>query len=90
MTEDLIFPASTSVDLTVDEQHALELAETLANTLGGIVGWGPTRDRDLGELHAKLRDIQHAVMAQSLARAYPEQFALLGGAAVAPPEGTTT
>jgi hypothetical protein len=78
MTENLNVQPFVSVQLTADEQRAVDLAQELADAFGRIVGWGATRDRDLGEMHAKLRDIQRAVMAQAIARAYPDRFALLG------------
>ncbi len=78
MIESMGLETLADVDLTPDEQRALALTQELADTFGRIVGWGATRQRDLGEMHAKLRDIQRAVMAQALARAYPDRFALLG------------
>lgn len=78
MIENMDLETFVGLSLTADEQRAVELTQDLADTFSRIVGWGPTRNRDLGEMHAKLRDIQRAVMAQALARAYPDRFALLG------------
>jgi hypothetical protein len=64
--------------LTPDEQHAIDLTAELANTLGRIVGRGPTRDHDMAEICLHIHNIQHAVMAQAAARAYPDRFRLLG------------
>ena len=64
--------------LTPDEHHAIDLTAQLVNTLARVVGRGPTRDHDLAELFGKIHDIQHAIMSQAAARAYPDDFRLLG------------
>lgn len=46
---------------------------------GRIVADGPTRDHDLNEACARIHDLQHAVMAQAAARAYPGSYRRLGG-----------
>lgn len=66
--------------LTDSEQAALDLAAQLWNTLSGeIIGDGPSGHGDRVEIVAHIHAIQHAVMAQAAARAYPERFRLLGG-----------
>lgn len=65
--------------LTPEELLAVGLAAELANTLSLIVDQGRTRVHDLNELLAHVHAIQHAVMAQAAARAYPDRFRLLGG-----------
>ena len=64
--------------LTTDEIEAMQITAALANSLARIVGWGPTRSADLEELLGKVHDVQHAILAQAAARAYPRDFRLLG------------
>jgi len=65
--------------LTKDELHALDLTAQLANAFGRIVGDGRTRQADLHEAVQHIHALQHAIMSQAAARAYPERFRLLGG-----------
>lgn len=65
--------------LTADEREAMRLTAELANTLGRVVGDGRTRLDDLRELVAPIHVIQHAIMSQAAARAFPTEFRLLGG-----------
>lgn len=64
--------------LTGDEQRALHALANVAGLLAVIVGRGPTRRADLAELYGHVHALQQAVMSQAAARAYPEQFRLLG------------
>lgn len=64
--------------LTPDELHAMNVTAQLVNALHDIVGQGPSREDDLTELVGHVHNIQHAVMGQAAARAYPERFRLLG------------
>lgn len=64
--------------LTEDEFSVLTLTARVANLLSQVVDYGPTRVNDLNELLVYVHNIQHAVMAQAAARAYPERFRLLG------------
>jgi hypothetical protein len=64
--------------LTADELHAMNVTAQLVNALHNIVGQGPSREDDLTELVGHVHNIQHAVMGQAAARAYPERFRLLG------------
>lgn len=67
--------------LTPDEHRALDLTAELARLLlGSIVIDGPARDQDLGEAITHVHSIRHTIMAQAAARAYPEQYRLLGDA----------
>jgi hypothetical protein len=43
-----------------------------------VVAHGETRDADCAEMCAHIHVVQHAVMAQAAARAYPGEFRLLG------------
>lgn len=79
-------PPSTSQDreqladlLTPDEHRAMDLTAQLADALAVIVGDGPTRAHDLNELAGYVHLIQHAILAQAAARAYPDRYRLLGG-----------
>jgi len=65
--------------LTADEQKAITLTADLWNQLCRVVGGGRTRDADLVELCTHIHAIQHAVMSQAAARAYPGEYRLLGG-----------
>ena len=65
--------------LTADELHALDLTAQLANVVRKGIGNGPTAEHDWAEMAAQIHQIQHVVMAQAAARAYPERFRLLGG-----------
>lgn len=65
--------------LTADEHRAIQMAGDLWRQLCLVVGQGRTRDSDLRKLVIHVHAIQHAVMAQAAARAYPEQYRLAGG-----------
>lgn len=71
--------ASESDLLTVEEREALDLSGKLANLCRRIVGSGPQADHDWNELAARIHAVQHTIMAQAAARAYPQEFRLLGG-----------
>lgn len=64
--------------LTKDELEFMDLSAELANLFSSIVGHGPSRDGDLREGVDKIHQLQHTVMAQAAARAFPERFRLLG------------
>jgi hypothetical protein len=51
---------------------------------GHVVADGPTKDSDLAEVRAAAHLIQRTVLAQAAARAYPQEFRLLG--TVIPPD----
>jgi hypothetical protein len=71
--------AAMSDLLTPDELAAMDLTGLLANQLARIVGQGDNRQNDLAELLGNhIHGIQHAIMSQAAARAYPEKFRLLG------------
>lgn len=71
--------ASPAGLLTADEHQAVEDAGQLYNLLCRIVGHGPSRAGDLGELVGHVHGIQQAVLKQAAARAYPDRYRLLGG-----------
>lgn len=64
--------------LTEREQAAVTKLGELWGDLCAIVEDGPTRDPDLAELIVHVHALQHAVMAQAAARAYPETYRRLG------------
>lgn len=64
--------------LTGAELRALEMTGELMGVLAEIVGNGPTREQDLAEICSHVHNLQHLVMAQAAARAYPARFRLLG------------
>ena len=68
--------------LTEKERQALEVTADLTNLLNEIIGDGPTRSQDLSEMCLHVHYIQHAIMAQAAARAYPDLYRTLGEAAI--------
>jgi len=65
--------------LTPAEQDAMAMTAELWNLIvRDVVGNGASRDQDLAELAAPIHAIQHMVMAQAAARAYPDQYRLVG------------
>jgi hypothetical protein len=69
--------------LTKDEQRALELSGELANLLHKIITEGGLTEsmvtHDWREGAEKIHALQHMIMSQAAARAYPHKFRLLGG-----------
>lgn len=68
-----------SEPLTPEEHQALQLTADLWNLLNRIVGNDRSRAGDLAEVASHIHNIQHAVLAQAAARAYPDRYRLLGG-----------
>jgi len=64
--------------LTDAERKAVRLAGELWGALCQVVDFGPTRDADLHELIVHVHAIQHAIMSNAAARAYPDEFRRLG------------
>jgi len=64
--------------LTPLEQEAIATTAVLWKQLTRIVGDGPTRAADLNELVAHVHVIQHTIMSQAAARAYPALYRTLG------------
>jgi len=65
--------------LTDDEREAIRMAGCLYTSIKDkVCGNGPTRDDDLAELRVNIHHIQHLIMAQAAARAYPKEFRLMG------------
>lgn len=74
--------------LTVDEREALRLSGQLANLCRRIIGDGPTAEHDWSEMAVRIHSVQHMVMAQAAARAYPDEFRLLGGGVASTEDST--
>ncbi|MBM0201804.1 hypothetical protein JNW90_00875 [Micromonospora sp. STR1s_5] len=74
-------PAPVTVDpaLTPAEHAAMDLTAQLWAALCEITGDDNSRAGDLTELAAPIHAIQHAILAQAAARAYPDRYRLLGG-----------
>lgn len=72
--------------LTAAEHDAVAMAGELWNLLTCIVADGPARQGDLHELIGHIHAIQHAVLKQAAARAYPDLYRLLGGHPAGSPE----
>lgn len=66
--------------LTSDEMVALQHLTDAARTIRRIIGEGPQAIHDWAEAASRIHDLQHLVMAQAAARAYPGAFRLLGEA----------
>lgn len=66
--------------LTEAELKAMDLTAELWNLLvSDVVADGRTQKQDLHELVHHLHAIQHTVLSQAAARAYPERYRPLGG-----------
>lgn len=64
--------------LTDDEHRLMDLTGELWKVLCEVVGDAPARSADLAEAAAHVHAIQNMVLAQAAARAYPDNYRLLG------------
>lgn len=64
--------------LTDHERLAIMHLTQFANLMPVIIGNGITRQQDSREVAEKIHGLQHMIMAQAAARAYPDEFRLLG------------
>lgn len=64
--------------LTPEELEVMDLTCLIFNKLQHIILDGPSREADVAEMVHHVHAIQRAVLAQSAARVYPNQFRLLG------------
>lgn len=65
--------------LTDAEKEAMGHLCSFVNVMcGQVVGHGPTRSHDVAELVDKVHQLQAVVMAQACARAFPDEYRLLG------------
>lgn len=66
--------------LSAAERRCLDLTVELWNTMvRDVIGGERSATGDRSELAGKIHDIQHMIMSQAAARAYPRIFRLLGG-----------
>ena len=69
----------TTPSLTPPELHALTLTRELVDLVcGQVIGYGTSRQHDVAEFVWHVHAIQHTIMSQAAARAYPTQLRLLG------------
>lgn len=64
--------------LTDHERLAIMHLTQFENLMPVIIAFGPTRQQDSREMVDKIHGLQHMIMAQAAARAYPDEFRLLG------------
>lgn len=74
-------PHSHAGPLLTDAEHTAVsmLGEVYTLLCNDVVAHGPTREADCAELRHHIHGLQHAIMSQAAARAFPHQFRLLGG-----------
>ena len=67
--------------LTDDEKLALELLSKASGVIRRVIGNAnpAIAGADWAEAAADIHHLQHTIMAQAAARAYPDRFRLLGG-----------
>lgn len=65
--------------LTADEHEAMALSGKLAGVIRRIIGNGQQAENDWSEAAQRIHAIQHMVLAQAAARAYPDLYRPLGG-----------
>jgi hypothetical protein len=64
--------------LTSEEQHCMRMLSEVADLMSRIIGHDTTRAGDWNEAATHIHNLQHMVMAQAAARAYPDTYRLLG------------
>lgn len=64
--------------LTDDEMEALDITTKLAGLMRRIIGNGPNAHHDWSEIAATIHHLQHALMSQAAARAYPHLYRTMG------------
>lgn len=64
--------------LTNEELGVLAITADLANRIVRVIGDGPQASNDWNEAAVHIHSLQHMIMAQAAARAYPDTFRLLG------------
>lgn len=73
--------------LTDQERELLALTGQVADQFARVIGDGPSRDGDVTEAVFHVHALQNMILAQAAARAYPDEFRLLGGVVAASMEG---
>ena len=68
-------------ELLTPDEHGLVtlLGEAAVLYQKRVVANGRTREYDCAEFISRIHDLQHAVMAQAAARAYPHLYRVAGG-----------
>lgn len=64
--------------LTDEERQIVRDLGAIWGRITAIVGDGPTRAADLHEIVAHIHALQHMIMSNAAARAFPTEFRLLG------------
>ena len=65
--------------LTPAEKEAVAQAAKLFTMMCAIVRDGPSREQDLAEACTYIHGLQNMILAQAAARAYPDEYRLMGG-----------
>ncbi len=61
--------------MTDEEHQVMDLLTQVANLM---LNWAPQDHPDRNEITTKVHDLQHMVMAQAAARAYPDRYRPIG------------
>lgn len=85
---DVTGPADATGFLTDDEHDVVRRAGDLWGAICRAIPDGPSRDADLHEIIVHVHGIQHAIMANAAARAYPDLYRPLGGVLPETTDGT--
>lgn len=64
--------------LTPAEHQAMRTTVDLYHQLARVVADGPSRPGDMAEVVHHIHGLQRMILAQAAARAYPDQYRLLG------------
>lgn len=64
--------------LTDAERATLEAVGKIAGAMRTVIGDGPNAENDMHEAIRSIHALQAMVMSQAAARAYPDEFRLLG------------
>lgn len=66
-------------DLMTDEEHEfMRLSGQMASLARTIIGDGPQADHDWAEFTVRIHAVQHMIMRQCAARAFPDLYRQLG------------
>ena len=72
-------PVQYDEALTDDEHYAMDLTADLANILQrSVIGNGSQWKNDWSEAALQIHALQHTILRQAAARAYPDRYRLLG------------
>jgi hypothetical protein len=65
--------------LTAEEHEAMDATASLYRKLAKIIGSGAAEEGDLNEVAFHIHGLQHMILSQAAARAYPDRYRPLGG-----------